>query len=75
MHIHNALLPGICKDMVKKIHHKHNFFKSKTHVLSKLLPKIALHLAMLFSPSLMIPTNAVPKTNWFITVITGTARL
>ena len=39
MHIHNAILPGICKDMVKKIHHKHNFFKSKTHVLSKLLPK------------------------------------
>ena len=42
------------------------FPKSNTPVLSKVLSMMALHLARLVPPSLVMPTSFDPKVNWLI---------
>ena len=74
-HIHNDFLVDICKYIVKSLNHKDRFPQVKNPILSKIISKIALHLARLFNPSLVIPTNIVPKVNCFITEPTGNVRI
>ena len=72
-HIHHACLAGVCKDMGKAIHHKHMFIQVKNSRIVKVTSEIALRLARLVPPSLVIPTKFVTKLSWFINEFTGTA--